>query len=154
MTSRSSRLEKLLRRADDPPYQPMYQLLIGFLVIPIFARAFDHGGSDWRLVPFFLLVLVALRVVPAIVRHVLPFSSDLQAHWFHHRVLAKRYDSYQWRKLFWFGLGLTGYVALFDRAGRIDRFLALACLVSGGLGLLAWRRVARATQVSAAVPAK
>jgi len=132
----------------------MYQLLIGFLVIPIFVRSFNHAGTDWRLVPFFLLVLAALRVVPAVVRHLLPFSSDLQAHWFNHRVLAKRYDSYQWRKLFWFGLGLSGYIALFERAGRIDRFLAVSCVLSGGLGLLAWRRVTRTKPVSAVLPAK
>jgi hypothetical protein len=132
----------------------MYQLLIGFLVIPTFVRAFNHGVSDWRLLPFFVLVLAAVRVVPAVARHVLPFSSELQTRWFNQRVLAKRYDSYQWRKLFWFGLGLSGYVALFDRAGRIDRLLALGCLLAGGLGLLAWRRVTRTRPVSAVVSAQ
>jgi len=143
----------ILRRIDSPPYQPMYQLLIGFLVLPVFARTIGNRASDWRLIPFFLLVLAAVRVVPAIARHLLPFSSDLQAHWFRQRQLAKRYDSYQWRKLFWFGMGLTAYMAFFNRADRVGEMLALASLASGALGLFAWRRVTR-TRPAAAVAAK
>jgi hypothetical protein len=147
-------LEKILRRAEAPPWQPMYQLVIGFLVAPLFARLRSEDGPDWQLFPFFLLVLFALRVVPAIVRHLLPFSTDLQAHWFRYRLLAKHYDSYQWRKLFWFGLGLGSYVALFGGPGGNQGLLALACLLSGALGALAWRRVARSKQVSALLSSK
>lgn len=142
MTPKASYFEQALRRLDAPPLQPTYQAIIGFLVVPAFARSIG-GGLDWRLVPFFLAVLAAVRVVPAVLRHVLPLPLELQAHWFRQRALAKRYDSYQWCKLFWFGLGLAAYVALFDRGGRVEPALALVCLVCGALGLLVRRRVGR-----------
>ncbi len=140
MTSKAPYFEQVLRRMDAPPFQPMYQAIIGFLVVPAFARAIG-GGVDWRLMPFFLAVLAAVRIVPAVLRHVLPLPADVKAHWFRQRALAKRYDSYQWRKLFWFGLGLAAYMALFDRGARVEQALGLICLVSGALGLLVWRRV-------------
>lgn len=143
MTSKTPYFESVVRSIDAPPVQPVYQVVIGFLVVPVFARTIANGAADWRLVPFFLAVLAAVRAVPAALRHTLPFSSDLKAHWFRQRVLAKRYDSYQWRKLFWFGAGLTLYVALFDRGGQIDRALAAVCLAAGALGFVFWRRVRR-----------
>ena len=142
-------LKQILRRAEAPPWQATYQLVIGFFLVPLFARLRSRDAPDWHLLPFFLLVLVALRIISAIVRRSLPFSSDLQTRWSRQRLLAKRYDSYQWRKLFWFGLGLSSYVALFERAGSIPGFLALVCLLSGALGALAWRRLARRQELSA-----
>jgi hypothetical protein len=149
MTSKAPLFEQALKRIDAPPLQPMYQAAIGFLVAPAFARVFGRGG-DWRLLPFFLAVLAAVRIVPAVLRHVLPLPAEVKAHWFRQRALAKRYDSYQWRKLFWYGLGLTAYVSLFDRGGRAEQLLALVCLVAGGLGLLAWRRIGRGLPAAAA----
>ena len=140
LTSNAPYFEQVLRRIDAPPFQPLYQAIIGFLVVPAFARSIG-GGVDWRLVPFFLAVLAAVRIVPAVLRHMLPWPADVKAHWFRQRALAKRHDSYQWRKLLWFGLGIAAYVALFDRGGRVEQALALICLVSGALGLLVWRRV-------------
>jgi hypothetical protein len=126
-----------------PLVELLYQSLIGFLIVPAFSRSIGNRSSDWRLVPFFLMVLIAVRVVPAVVRHTVSFSSERQARWFRQRALAKRYDSYQWRKLFWFGLGLAAYVALFDRADTVAGLLSLTCVGAGALGLLAWRRVAQ-----------
>jgi len=147
MTTKTPAFEHLLRQITAPPAQSVFQVLIGFLLVPAFSRTAGLP-VDWRLVPFFLLVLVAVRVVPAIARHVLPLSSELKAEWFNQRALAKRYDSYQWRKLFWLGLGLAGYVALYDRDGRVDGLLAAACLVSGAVGLVVWRRVTRTKPLS------
>jgi hypothetical protein len=141
MTSKAPYFESMVRRIDAPPVQSVYQVTIGFLVVPAFARAI--GAVDWRLVPFFLAVLAAVRAVPAVLRHALPFSSELKAHWFRQRVLAKRYDSYQWRKLFWFGVGLTSYVVMFDRGGLVGGALAAVCLAAGALGFVFWRRVRR-----------
>jgi hypothetical protein len=147
-------LEKILRHAQARPWQPLYLTAIGMLVGPLSAGLRGNDGSDWLLVPVFLVVLMALRAVPAFVRHVLPFSTELQAHWFQHRVLAKHYDSYQWRKLLWFGLGLGCYMALFNRADGAAGLLALACVLSGSLGHLAWRRVAGTKPVLAILSSK
>src|SRR4051812_20580408 len=134
--------------------EPMYQLLIGFLVIPAFSHSIGNRGSDWRLVPFFVLVLAAVRVVPAVVRHVVSFSSERQARWFRRRALAKRYDSYQWRKLFWYGLGVAVYVVLLDRADTIARMLMMICVAAGTLGLLLWERVVRTTRAATDLPSR
>jgi hypothetical protein len=132
----------------------MYLTSIGFILVPLSTALRRSDGPDWLLLPVFLAILIGLRVVPAMVRHLLPFSADLQAHWSRHRVLAKRYDSYQWRKLFWFGVGLGCYLALFDRTSGLPGFLALACLLAGGLGELAWRRVAQTKPVLAILSSK
>jgi hypothetical protein len=137
-------LEKIPGRADTPFWQRGYQMLIGFLLVPLFARFRGDLSADWQLFPFFLCVLLAVRIAPIIVRRLVPFAADLQTQWCEQRTLAKRYDSYQWRKLAWYGLGLSGYVAVFGRINGIPAFLALFCVVSGGLGELAWRRVAAA----------
>ena len=137
-------LEKIPGHADTPFWQRGCQMLIGFLLVPLFARFRGDPAAEWQLLPFFLSVLLAVRIAPTIVRRLVPFSADLQTQWCEQRMLAKRYDSYQWRKLAWYGLGLSGYVAVFSRIDGIPAFLALFCVVSGGLGELAWRRVAAA----------
>lgn len=50
-----------------------------------------------------------LRLVPAVLRRIFPFSSEAKDLWFQRRNLGKRYDSYQWQKLFWLGLGMLPY---------------------------------------------
>jgi hypothetical protein len=141
-------MEEVLRKAQDPPWEAVLRMTIGFLLLPIVAVWHDGRAGGGGLLLGFLLVLIMLRVLPAVARRVIPFSADLQQHWFMRRQLAKRYDSYQWQKLFWFGIGLTIYLLLFDDRGTVEMLLASACLVGGGLGVLLWRRVARDGQAS------
>lgn len=141
--------EKGLRWAEGPPWHAAYRMAIGFFQIPLFSWWGGGDGSDWRFFPFFIFTLLTLRIVPAIVRHVLPFSEDLQAHWFRHRLLAKRFDSFQWRKLLWFGLGLAAYLTLVGSTDVVHTVLAVSCLLAGGLGVLKWCRVSRTVQVRA-----
>jgi hypothetical protein len=145
-------LENVVRRVEAPPWHALYRVAIGFFLVPFFWWWQSGDSADWRLLPFFLFVLLVLRVVPAIVRHVLPFSRDLQAHWFRQRVMAKRCDSYQWRKFVWIGLGLAAWVVLLGRIQNVEGFLALACLLIGGAGELVWRRVRQTDQVSQFLP--
>jgi hypothetical protein len=119
-------------------------------IVPLYARSRgDGGGVDWALVPFFLLVLLALRVVPAIVRRVLPFSEEARADWSRRRLLAKQFDSYQWRKLLWVGLGLAVSAVSTGQAGPVRTVLSLACLLAGGLGAVRWRRLSRSREAVA-----
>src|SRR5436190_15309176 len=99
-------VEMILRRSQSSPWQAAYLSVIGFLLVPLVRWSRYDDGSVSRLVVSLLATLVALRVVPAVFRKVVPFSADLQAEWFHRRRIAKRYDSYQWRKLLWIGVGL------------------------------------------------
>lgn len=153
MTAKAARhlnlLEKVSHRAEMLPWYAVYRLAIGFGLVPLFTWWVGGDGVDWRLIPFFVFVLLTLRVVPAIVRHVLPVSEDMQAYWFRHRLLAKRFDSYQWRKLLWFGFGLGAHVVLVGHAGPVQTALAAGCLVAGCFGTLAWWRLAGSEQVVA-----
>jgi len=74
---------------------------------------FDAPG--WSLACFFLAGLFLLRLVPAILRRLLPFSAETQEVWRERRKLGKRYDSYQLRKLLWIGVGI-GLNVLFSGA--------------------------------------
>jgi hypothetical protein len=136
------RLEKVLGRVEMLPWCGLYRVAIGFCLVPLFVR-YRGAGSDWRLLPFFIAVLLILRLVPAAVRRLVPFSAELQAQWFRQRLLGKRFDSYQWSKLVWFGLGIMLYVDIFDLMGPAPAVLAFACLLLGSLGMLVWHRHGR-----------
>jgi hypothetical protein len=142
--------ETLARGVETPPWHAGYRLVIGFCLVPFLAWWPGGNRSDWRLFPLFILVLLTLRLVPAVARRLLPVSEALRTHWTHQRLLAKRFDSYQWRKLVWFGLGLTAYLAVNGRADAVPTGLAAACLMTGGLGAWRWRHLARTHPVIAA----
>src|SRR5262249_13078902 len=77
-----------------------YRVGSGYLIVPTWSYALGQG-SGWSLIVFFAGVLLALRVVPAVLRKVLPFDAEVRTIWADRRQMAKRVDSYQWRKLFW-----------------------------------------------------
>jgi len=119
----------------------------------VFSRLWDENGSGWVLAPFLVGVLVALRVIPAVVRRLMPFSDAIQAVWGERRQLAKRCDSYQWQKLLWIGLGLALYTVLSGQYHTSRITICSVCLVSGALGLASWRSLAARTDC-ARQPAK
>jgi len=133
-------MEKLLVRMDERPWDALYRIGIGFFVLPAFHWISGLNGSAWRLVLFFTAILLTLRLAPIILRRIFPFSSEAKAAWTRRRRLAKRHDSYQWQKLFWFGIGLAGYLAASWNFRGVEGVLALFCLVAGGLGLWVWHR--------------
>jgi hypothetical protein len=125
------------------PWQVLYQLVIGFCLIPAAGWWWGERVGSWRLLASFLFVLLMLRVVPALARHAVRFPQDITTEWARRRALAKRFDSYQWRKLLWFGLGMVAYLLVRGEAPAVPSGLALVCLVSGGLGALRWRHLLR-----------
>lgn len=132
--------ENFLIGFDSGPLSAIYRVAIGFGIAPLF-RAFSRGYDPiWMFPAVFIGLLVALRVVPAVLRLALPFSAEAKAIWAGRRDLAKQYDSYQWKKLFWIGLGLLLYVVTAGDARNGEVVLVLICLIGGGLGQLAWRK--------------
>ena len=121
------------------------RIILGFVSTAVWAALAGPAANGWTIFPFFLLTLIALRVVPAVVRKLVPFSAAAQARWAEQRQLAKRFDSYQWRKLFWMGLGQILFVWQSGLRAPAVLTLAAICTVSGGLGLAMWRR--RSAQV-------
>lgn len=100
------------------------------------------GGECGAVLPVITLVgvLLALKVVPVFVRRAIPFPKDVQAEWEKRRRLTKQFDSYQWRKLFWIGLGMS-VASSMGVAGSSTFALALWCLAAGSAGLLIWHRI-------------
>lgn len=139
MTTRLLRyLEVLVLSFEKPPLYEICLAAIGFLIFPLYHRFFgQHVG--YLAIWFFFGVLLALKLVPALVRVLLPFPEAAQKYWANHRLLGKRYDSYQLRKLFWIGLGLSGHAALFGNFAGLRGLLAMACLLIGGIGWLVWQ---------------
>ncbi|MDF0643854.1 MAG: hypothetical protein P0111_07465 [Nitrospira sp.] len=139
MTTRLLRcIEVVVLSLGKPPLYEIYLAAIGYLMFPLYHRLFgQYLGylSIW----FIFGVLLGLKLVPAIVRGLLPFSERAQRCWANHRLLGKRYDSYQLRKLLWIGLGLVGYLAMFGNFGGLRGLLAVTCLLAGGIGWLVWQ---------------
>ena len=134
--------DEVLLSLDVGAYGALYRLLTGFATIPAMRMLFGSDRSDWTLVPFLLLVLLLLRVIPAVARKVMRFGPELKEAWSVRRRTAKLYDSYQWRKLMWIGAGLALYVAVSGQYRPVYVALSMFCLVTGMIATVRWRAVA------------
>jgi hypothetical protein len=133
--------ERILISVDTWPWSVISRVAVGLLILPVF-RLFS-GGRDALWTPLFLFVglLVAIRVIPAVLRQVLRFSVEAKEVWAVRRNIAKLHDSYQWQKLFWIGLGLLPYAFIGNGLSNGELVIMLFCLIGGSLGLLFWYRV-------------
>jgi hypothetical protein len=141
-------LERILVDLDSAPWGAIARVALGLGMLPAFRTL--TGGNDRALIVVVLFVglLVSLRVVPAVLRHTLPFSAEAKTIWAERRNIAKQYDSYQWQKLFWIGLGMLPYAVVGGGLRSGELAVLLFCLVGGGAGLLLWRRSKAARSTS------
>jgi hypothetical protein len=139
--------ERFLITLDSGPWGPVFRVALGFAIVPVFRMALGGRYSVWMFLAAFIAFLVAVRVVPAVLRMVLPFSAQAKTMWAERRNLAKRYDSYQWQKLFWIGVGLLLQIAIAGGAREGELLVTIVCLIGGGLGLLMWRKVRASVQL-------
>jgi hypothetical protein len=132
--------ERVIVRADEWRWVTFPRAVLGYALVPTWTVLTGRQSTDWTLIPFFLGVLVALRLVPVVLRKLLPFSPAVRAIWTERRELAKRYDSYQWQKLLGMGLGLAIYTV--QTTPRPASLIALTgfCLLGGAVGMATWRR--------------
>jgi hypothetical protein len=138
-------LEKLLVSVDAWPFDALYRVAIGFVTLPLMSRVWNNDRSGFALISFLLGIFLMLRVVPAVVRRVVPFSDATRRVWTRRRHLAKRYDSYQWQKVFWIGAGLASYIALSGDVTADRIVVSATCMLGGAVGLARWRaKTARA----------
>jgi hypothetical protein len=140
-------LEHFVINLDRWPWSAVSRIALGLGIPPVF-RALS-GGRDgvWTYLALFIGLLIALRVVPAVLRHALPFSAEAKELWRERRDIAKRHESYQWQKLFWIGLGLLPYSVFGDGVRSGELAVTLICLIGGSVGLSFWR-LANATRSS------
>lgn len=134
-------LERFLIGLDVGVWGAIWRIGLGFAIPPTFRAVSAGRASVWTSLALFLALLIGLRLGPAVLRRVLPFSARAKAIWAERRGLAKRYDSYQWRKLFWVGLGMLPYVLVARGTRPSELMLAGFCLIAGGTGQLVWRKL-------------
>jgi hypothetical protein len=132
------RLEQLLITLDASPWEAVTRVAIGFAILPAMSWTRLDGSSTWMLVPLLLIVLLLLRIVPFCIRCLIRFSPDVCAVWSQRRYVAKRYDSYQWRKLFWIGVGISLYTGISGQFLVPRVVVSGSCLLAGALGLARW----------------
>jgi len=137
------------------PLDILYRAAIGWSLMPAYLRFSSGERAEWKLFVLLLLVLVALRIVPGVLRRALPVSQAVKEVWAERRALARRYDSYQWRKLFGLGLGWLAQLVVSGENWSGARIMAGACLAAGALGLAFWCKQSRslAAQTNTTVPA-
>jgi hypothetical protein len=134
-------VEKLVVGLDVSPFGAIYRTAIGFLALPALSHVVGENHEDGALVPFLLAALLMLRVAPVLLRRIMPFSDWAQRIWAERRQLGKRYDSYQWRKLLWVGMGLALYTVLSGEVTTMRVAVSSTCILVGALGLARWRLV-------------
>lgn len=144
---------KLILSFENSPWDVLYRAAVGCLVMPAAVLFFGRRPAALQLLAVFIAVLVSLRLIPGVLRRVLPFPREVKNTWAERRAMAKRYDSYQWRKLFGIGLGWLGYLVISGQTVGAPILMAGACLSAGAVGFACWRRVSRtmATQLSSSV---
>lgn len=127
-------VERVLAGVDAAPWGALYRVAIGFVLLPSFHILTRGAVSEWWLLAWFVSVLLALRLLPALLRRRMKVSAELSGIWLERRVLAKRYDSYQWRKLLWFGVGMGAWLAGHGHPAPAAVVLTVICLVGGAAG--------------------
>ena len=132
-------LEQFLVRLDSGSWAVVSRVMLGFAIAPICRAIAGSHDEVWVELALFVALLIGLRVIPALLRGVLPFSAETRAIWFQRRQIAKLYDSYQWQKLLWVGLGLLAFDAIGGPQPG-EQVITAFCLIGGGAGLLLWRR--------------
>ncbi len=134
-------LERILVQLDDQPWAAAWRMLLGAAMPPVFSALAGGNGSVGLYLVLFIALLMTLRVAPALLRFTLPLSPEAKEIWRKRRFIAKDYDSYQWQKLFWMGLGILSHAVVGGDLGLAGYTLAAICLVGGGAGLVNWIRI-------------
>lgn len=132
--------ERCVVLLDQYPWSIGTRIGLGSVTPYVLHKMCDTEQPFWCVIGSFLAILFLLRLAPAVVRRLVPFSEEAQRIWRERRQLAKRFDSYQWQKLFWMGTGMAGYAMTRGNVGNATGTLLVFCLIGGGLGVLLWVR--------------
>jgi hypothetical protein len=98
------------------------------------------GTGIWTMGACLLGTLFAIKLFAGVARRAVSASTFVRSHWDWRRNLARYYDSYQWRKLLWFGTGIILGGALRWQASSSPWILGVACVAAGGTAEMLWRR--------------
>jgi FtsH-binding integral membrane protein len=143
-------IESIALKLDTAPINAIWRLLLGVALFPIYASVWKSSVPKWLFLLYILFVLLSLRIVPLVLRKIMRFSSDAQTIWSDRRQLAKIYDSYQWRKLFWIGLGLAAYLRYANVHDQFATAIAWLFTIGGAIGLFTWMGISRKIKLESA----
>jgi hypothetical protein len=136
--------DRLLLSIEEFPLNILYRAAIGFSLLPIYLWCVAHlqlVDSTSLLLVFVAAVLIALRIVPGLLRRLVPASREVRTVWAERRQAAQAFDSFQWRKLLGLGLGWLAQLS-FTHNTRFDALaLAISFVLAGGAGQLIWIRI-------------
>ena len=136
--------DRLLLSIEEFPLNILYRAAIGFSLLPIYLWCLGRlhlVDSTSLLLLFVAVVLVALRIVPGLLRRLVPASREVRNVWAERRHFAQAFDSFQWRKLLGLGLGWLAQLS-FTHNTRVDALaLAISFVLAGCAGQLVWIRL-------------
>src|SRR5262245_10310916 len=118
-------LEKILVKLDIGAPGALLRVVLGILLILVVQAAYPEAGL-WILSAYLRAPLFGIKVLAAVARRLVS-SAFVRSHWEWRRRLATGYDSYQWRKLLWFGLGIMIGAAVGWPGTKAHWILGLAC---------------------------
>jgi hypothetical protein len=98
--------ETLLVGLDEGAVGALFRAAVGFVISPAVAAVMGRAAGDWALVPGVAVIVILLRLVPLVIRRLVPFSSRAQEIWRNRRPMAK--TVLDWR----------GYGAVLGGCGR------------------------------------
>ncbi len=131
-------LDKVLVSIDRSPFDGVLRAVIGFVTVPVLSVLRRDVHSVRTLIIGLLSLLLSLRIAPVFLRKVLPLSSEVKAVWAERRQVAKRYDSFQWQKLFFVGIGLTCYMLVSKDLPTLSLAISGFCVLSGAIAMVIW----------------
>jgi hypothetical protein len=131
-------LDSFLISIDRSPVDAVLRALLGFACIPFLTLLRQDVRSVRVLTIGLLLLMFSLRIVPVFLRKLLPLSAEVNAVWSERRQIAKRYDSFQWQKLFFVGLGMTCYMLVSQESLPSIVAVSSFCILFGAVGLFRW----------------
>jgi hypothetical protein len=121
----------------------IFRFICGWLIIPTWNTVFSSHFSEFAFVIYFAICLLLLRVVPAVIRKAFPFPPHLQETWGRRRQIAKKFDSYQWRKLLWISFGFGMFLASSHIGTNTQKIMFFGSLFVGLVGSLCWFHAVR-----------
>jgi hypothetical protein len=106
----------------------------------LLVRSLFPGAGLGGAVAALALMLFGVKAFAAVARRVVPTTAAVRAHYEWRRNLARFHDSYQWRKLVWFGIGILVAGGAAPPRGGWEVPLGAACVLGGALAEAVWRR--------------
>jgi hypothetical protein len=132
-------IDSFLWHLDVGPMGALWRTALGAAFAYALSRVLPNAGG-WTAVACLAGTLLALKAAAAGGRRFVR-SPRARDEWVWRRMLASDYDSYQWRKLLWVGLGILVARSIAGTSSAWEIPVGLGCVASGAVGELAWRRM-------------